>query len=269
MEHNLNFPIEEVLGLVQDLLAHLSEILAFVSDINIAQDVDVEGGRSKPGSSSAEDAYLHTVGQARESLRRLELVVQAVYDDSSSIFILAQTIPFGWSSTISAERLQLIKKLDGLSALLSTDCRLILQSLRGLMDIFQEQMSSTNLFRESMALRMSRISMLDGDQRLSNFFGPLPPGTEEEEEEDVVDMEIAFRKPPARPVMDGFGVDSLQNQSHQSGPVTNGARGHMRNDSLYSDISAEEPEAQPIPSRHSEEDDLVADPILGKGDIKL
>ncbi len=135
-----------MLGLSQELLAHLSSTLTFVSDLSVAQDIDVEGGRSQPGSSSAEDAYLQIVSRARDALRKLEVVTQALYDDSASVFMIAQTIPFGWSSTITQERLRLVHKLDSLSDLLRTDARITLNSLEDIMDICVEQSASAGLF---------------------------------------------------------------------------------------------------------------------------
>jgi len=249
---------DEVLGLSQELLAHLSSTLTFVSDLSVAQDIDVEGGRSQPGSSSAEDAYLQIVSRARDALRKLEVVTQALYDDSASVFLIAQTIPFGWSSTITQERLRLVHKLDSLSDLLRTDARITLNSLEDIMDICVEQSESAGLFRESMALRMSRMSILDGDQRLSNFFGSLPSGPDEEE--DVVDMEIAFRKPGVRPVMDGFAVENPQSLASEPEPEMNGL-GHFRNDSQHSETLVGDSETT---LRRSEDDDLNGDPIIEK-----
>ncbi len=248
-----------MLGLSQELLAHLSSTLTFVSDLSVAQDIDVEGGRSQPGSSSAEDAYLQIVSRARDALRKLEVVTQALYDDSASVFMIAQTIPFGWSSTITQERLRLVHKLDSLSDLLRTDARITLNSLEDIMDICVEQSASAGLFRESMALRMSRMSILDGDQRLSNFFGSLPSGPDEEE--DVVDMEIAFRKPGVRPVMDGFAVENPQSLASEPEPEMNGL-GHFRNDSQHSETLVGDSETT---LRRSEDDDLNGDPIIEKG----
>lgn len=256
-----HFTPDEVLGLSQELLAHLSSTLTFVSDLSVAQDVDVEGGRSQPGSSSAEDAYLQIVARAREALRRLEVVVQALYDDSASVFLIAQSIPFGWGSSDSQERLRLEHKLDSLSDLLRTDARITLESLHDMMDICVEQSASANLFRESMALRMSRMSILDGDQRLSNFFGSLPSGPDPDEEEDVVDMEIAFRKPGVRPVMDGFAAESSQSSPPEPEPELSGL-GHFRNDSQHSETLIGDSETT---LRRSEDDDLNGDPIFEKG----
>ncbi len=48
-------------------------------------------------------------------------------------------------------------------------------------------------------------------------------------------MEIAFRKPGVRPVMDGFAVENPQSLASEPEPEMNGL-GHFRNDSQHSEM---------------------------------
>lgn len=175
----------------------------------MCQEVDIGGLRGvEPNSTHSEDPYMRAVAEARILLRRFEAIAQSVYDDSSVLFVLAQSIPFSWVSTGNTVdaigRQPTISGLYGSAKALKTEMSMAVDYLEKMMAIVREQVASEGRFRESMALRISRMSIMDGNRRLSQFFGPVPDITNEDE--DVVDMDFAFRKGSTRPAMAEIGA---------------------------------------------------------------
>lgn len=192
-----SFILDDLLSQVQSVLAHISTFVLSVVDINISQEIDIDGLRDgQPGSS--DDPYMELVGNARTMLRNLESNTQCLYDGATSLLLLAQTAPSSWSPSLNdPERIHISSSLLDLTQTLKLQAGQTIEYLEGLQNVAREQTASEDRFRESLAIRISRISIMDSNQRLSNFFNDLPSGGDGAE--DVVDMEIAFRKGVSRP----------------------------------------------------------------------
>lgn len=235
-------------------------------DINVCQDIDVDGLRDgQPGSSSAEDPYLQIVERARFLLRSLEVLSQSLYEDGATLLTHIQTIPFAWGSPNDPSRINLENVLESYVQLVKLEAEHSFEYLVDLLDVSREQIASEVRYRESMALRVSRISIFETNGRLSNFFTSLPPG-EVDEAEDVVDMETAFRKGATRPpivatVDDLDPVDVIDPRvtdiaSHARQRSAVGMEGHKKQ---LSEIQTS------VPGEDGLDDDLAADFLEEKG----
>ena len=187
-----------------DVLANVNTFLSFVADLNIAQEVDVDGLHEN--GSSLEDRYMQAVASARSFLRKLEWFTQRVYDDSAVYLLLSQDVEVWDVSAVEYGR-KIKDKIRNSSSLVQDGTAHVVKVLTELLDVRREQRSLERSFRESMGIRMSRQSMtIENNGRLSNFFGNLEEQPIDENE-DVIDMEMAFRKTPGtRPVMGSVEV---------------------------------------------------------------
>lgn len=241
--------LDDLLNYTQTVLAELSAFTSYVVDINICQEVDVGGLRGEqPNLANSEDPYLRAVAEARSLLRRFEAIIQGVYDDGSMLFTFAQTVPFKWACTGSVtdtiDRQSTISSLYGSARVLKTETSMAIDYLEKLLSVAKDQVASEGRFRESVALRISRMSIMDGNRRLSNFFGPVPDTANEEE--DVVDMDFAFRKGTARPAM--RGLDALSTEAGAVEPRMpreemssfEQATGHKKSFSSSTDVAIEQ-----------------------------
>ena len=247
-----------MLARAQSVLAHVQAYVLFVMDINICQDIDVDGLRDgQPGSSSTEDPYLAIVEQARYLLRNLEMLAQNLFEDGASFLTHAQTVPFAWGPPSELSRIGLENVLESHVEMIKLEAGLSLDSLIELLSVSREQIASEVRYRESMTLRISRMSILDASGRLSNFFTSLPTDGVDEAE-DVVDMEIAFRKGATRPPMATIAdaVDPVDVIDPRTSSDTNHAR--QRSDALATGHKKQMSEAQ-LSVAADDDDDLGAD----------
>ncbi|KAL5524506.1 CDC25 [Sanghuangporus sanghuang] len=204
---------DDLMAHTQSLLADIWAFLNFIMDVNVCQEVDVGGLRGEQTNTShSDDPYLRAVAEARSLLRKFEAITQSVYDDGSVLFTFTQTIPSKWATTgkemDTIDRQSTTSSLYGSVRVLKSETTMLVEVLEKLLAISREQIASEGRFRESMALRISRMSIMDGNRRLSHFFGPMSDTANEDE--DVVDMDFAFRKGIARPVM--TGLDALSSE---------------------------------------------------------
>ena len=246
--------IDDLMAHSQSLLAEIWSFLNFLMDLNICQEVDV-GGLEQASASYSDDPYMRAVAEARSLLRKFEAIAQSIYDDGSVLLTFIQTIPFKWVSTgkegDTIERQSTISSLFGSVRVLKSETVTAVEYLEKLLAISREQIASEGRFRESMALRISRMSIMDGNRRLSHFFGPMSDVVNEDE--DVVDMEVAFRKGPARPAMAGLDALSLEadTQTQEEIPSESFDQVSMHKKSMSSSKVASADQDLP------EEDDLV------------
>lgn len=185
----------------QAALANIQAFVSFVADVNVFQEVDVY---NLPGSSS-EDPYVQAVNEARLLLRKLEAVAQSLFDDGIVLMTFAQAIPTKWTctgaETDTIDRQPLFAELYGSAKLLKSGASLAVDSLGELLSVSAKQSAQENRFRESLALRISRMSILDENRRLSNFLKTVADPIEGDE--DVVDMDFIFRNGVSRPIING------------------------------------------------------------------
>ncbi|KAH8114602.1 ras GEF [Phellopilus nigrolimitatus] len=266
MLQDMKVTSDDLLNQTQSVLADISAVVAFIVDVNICQEVDVGGLRSdQPGPSYTEDPYMQAVNEARLLLRSFETVTQSLYDDGAILLTFVQTIPFEWASLRNGrDRQPVISSLYGSARVVQSEADMAVVFLEKLLAVAREQISQESRFREAMALRISRMSIVDGDRRLSNFFGAMPDVVDESE--DVVDIDFALRKGAARPAMggiDGFPQDPVdvidprmqQNALQQiSQNDAYGAR-HQKSPSM----------SKALPDQELVDDDIVPD-IPEKGD---
>lgn len=78
--------------MIQTLITRTSDFLSFIADIYVS--LDIKGGQQLYDSSGA--AEYHTiVKEAAHLVRYAEAVIQAIYDDSSSLLLVTQTLQQG------------------------------------------------------------------------------------------------------------------------------------------------------------------------------
>ena len=202
---------------VQKLVTQISSFLSLIADIHVARHVDIDGIRQAEDAAT-NDHYSHSVESARRLVRTLETVVQAVYDDSSALLLTTQRLHDGDRSPSSGEREASYDLLDSLSSSLSTNLNLVKQTFEGLLLVGHEQADlAQGDYNGSIDWRMSRISAIN-----ERFSGPVPPRANDaydSENEDVVDMELAFNRPGIR------GQHPMAEASFDSYRTLNGADG--------------------------------------------
>ncbi|OJA12947.1 hypothetical protein AZE42_07483 [Rhizopogon vesiculosus] len=76
----------------RELLSCLSSLLLFVGNIHIARHVDIDGVYSDTADAERATLYSETVDRARLLIRRLEAVVQALYDDAATLLLTMQQV---------------------------------------------------------------------------------------------------------------------------------------------------------------------------------
>ena len=198
-------------------IAWLSSYLSSAAGINIAQAVDIDGV-NKDGQILSGDAYIQVVLKARVLLRTAEAAMQSLFDDCASLLLRVQSYshPERGVSPVALDT------LDSLIISLRTNSTLVQQTLEALLVVAQDQSSlGQSNYRSSIQWRMSRIIGLDDalapalDDMASFTDGPY-----EGAGEDVVDMELAFRKPSgmkgANPVDPSQGSSTLYSNPSQT-----------------------------------------------------
>ena len=198
-------PAPEVYTLGQTAVAWLHSVLSFFADINLARTVDVDGiGRE--GQSG--DVYLQSVHKARTLARTVEVHLQSLFDDGTSV-LLAITTPVSLQTgpmSFSSERIR------SLVASLKINVVQAFQTLEALLAVGQEQAArGPTDYRGSIEWRMSRIVNIDSN--LERTLKELASEDESYDEgEDLVDMEHAFARKPA-PLKPSVSLERSQSSS--------------------------------------------------------
>ena len=183
--------MQQVRSRVQELVTHISAFLSVIADIHVARHVDIDGIR-EAGNATADDHYSRSVENARGLVRSLETVVQAIYDDSSALLITAQGLHDD-PNVLRGEREASYDLLDSLSSSLNANMKLVKQTFEGLLSVGHEQADvAQGDYNGSIEWRMSRLSVIN-----DHFGGAIHASTPTDpyyENEDVVDMELAFSR---------------------------------------------------------------------------
>lgn len=186
----------------EDLLSQLSLFLALISDIHVAQYVDVDGMLREQEDVQPDKTYSIAVDQARALIRSLELFSQRLFDNCADIlfFLQSSNIALGLQSG----------SLQSVLISIASHTESIPGFLDGLSSVGQKQADAgQNEYVGSIEWRMSRISgIMDSSRPLSSLFGALQEA--ENEGEDVVDMEMAIRLPNPRPVANITPISSAE-----------------------------------------------------------
>ncbi|KZV95025.1 ras GEF [Exidia glandulosa HHB12029] len=202
-------------------LKSLTAFSEFVANINVTK-MDVDGHQDGHRLSKADaEAYANSVAQGRVLVRNLEAALQMVMDDSSALLGVCQ----------NARDLQtaLPKTLSSLTLGIDLAC----QTLRGMIQVVstQKSISTPRRFsaaslrlphaRKSSAPRIEPIPPTHAGIQEHNPRLPLPPPINiepvqpqasgsrhhaasnanggDDQDDDMVDMELAFSRGPARP----------------------------------------------------------------------
>ena len=199
---------------VREVVTQISAFLTLVADIHVARHVDIDGIRQ--GGTITNDHYSHSVDNARRLVRTLETALQVVYDDTSALLLTAQALPGAETSASRGERESAFDLLDTLSSSLKSNLNLVKGTVEALLAVGHEQADvAQGDYNGSIEWRMSRLSVI------TNQFGGAQradsKGTDtSDENEDVVDMEVAFNRPglkKQRSVTD-FSYDSHRTLSN-------------------------------------------------------
>jgi son of sevenless-like protein len=189
--------VQQVRSRVQELITQISAFMSLIADIHVARHVDIDGIR-QAGDSVASDHYSHSVENARQLVRTLETVVQAIYDDSSALLLTTQRLHDVDRSSVRGEREAAYDLLDSLSSSLRTNLAHVKQTFEGLLSVGHEQADvAQGDYNGSIEWRMSRLSVIN-DHFGGAVHAPNPTEAYLSESEDVVDMELAFNRPGGR-----------------------------------------------------------------------
>ncbi|KAI1789570.1 ras GEF [Ganoderma leucocontextum] len=248
----------------QSASAYLSWLLQWLSGVNVAYHVDVDGVRS-----DSSPQYRQMVDRARQLVRTLEAATQALYDDGATIFMAAQHLSFS-QFFAQRDRSALVNTVEITAPTIRSNCVLAAQTLESLLAIGHDQAStSQGDYRKSIEWRTSRINI--GDSSITAI-SRLADGNDDE----LVDMEHAFGQPTMRATLSTGSVGStLYSNVNQPSKTSLDMSQRSRTDSVsdagtssYGDTTFNGPPSPEYPSPL--DDDAVAyldedDPVpMGK-----
>ena len=162
------------------LLSYISSFLNSLNDVNVAQHVDIDGVQA-----ANHPQYMQTVEKARLLMRTLEAAVQALFDDSTTLFL---TIGSHRASSVATERERIsqYEYVDAMLTAIRSNLGVVIGVLDALVAVGHDQAEvGQQSYRNSIEWRRSRLHIEEGD---IDIVAPSlqPP------QEDVVDMELAF-----------------------------------------------------------------------------
>ncbi|KAG6841265.1 hypothetical protein C0991_000405 [Blastosporella zonata] len=184
--------IEQVRLTGRDLVARVSSILALVNDIHVARHVDIDGPQQDGSSSNG--TYSQTVEAARQLVRTLETVVQAVHNDISIFLVTMQSVRDSDLPQYRQERNYAWDHLDALSSSMSANVSVLVDTLDALLSLGHTQAEiAAGDYNGSIEWRMSRLSVV---RPVSSYMYD----DDEDDKDGPIDMEMAFVRPPAKNV---------------------------------------------------------------------
>ena len=160
------------------------------------------------GATPNRELYLQTVDKARRLVRKLEVAVQAVYDEGAAILMALQTLrsamtdfPASWHQLLS------------LTAILQTNLGVVCETFEALLSVGHDQAElGQGEYNGSIEWRMSRVSIIESRiaavVTLPRIAG-ASSHSEAEAEDEVVNMELAFRRPDPRTKLTGSETSSI------------------------------------------------------------
>ncbi|KAI0051128.1 ras GEF [Auriscalpium vulgare] len=200
-----------------DAVAWLQALLAFVSEVNLAQTVDLDdiNGEGREAQAANGDAYVQSVQRARVVVRSVEAVLQALHDDGARLLLLLQS----YSDSQATESTYDSEQIRALVKLLKLNVAQVPRSFEELYSIGQEQAAKgPSDYRGSIEWRMSRIMTID--RSLGQAINSLSALEDDsyDEGEDVVDMRVMqrVRKPNALKTSASQGSTFYSNPSQTS-----------------------------------------------------
>jgi len=160
------------------------------------------------GATPNRELYLQTVDKAQRLVRKLEVAVQAVYDEGASILMALQTLrstmtdfPASWHQLLS------------LTAILQTNLGTVRETFEALLSVGHDQADlGQGEYNGSIEWRMSRVSIIESRiaavVTLPRIAGASSQ-SEIETEDEVVNMELAFRRPDPKAKLTGGESSSI------------------------------------------------------------
>jgi son of sevenless len=171
-----------------EFIRQLHACILFICNIHVARHVDIDGIHVDNEHASNRGLYLQTVDKARHLVRTLELVVQALYDDSAAFFLSTQAIRRDTSAPSNSRNAVIQLALS-----LRDNLDLVCQTFEALLSVGHEQAElGLGDYNGSIEWRMSRISIIDSQ------FGNAISANSNQDGEQVVDMALALRRPEAK-----------------------------------------------------------------------
>lgn len=209
--------LTQVTGYARDIIAGFSAFLLFVADVHVARHVDIDGYPAAPMTqSTAIDAYMRTVKDARGLVRRLEAMVQAIYDDSALLLTHTQALR---QAHLDQPGHNAPRALASLADTLAANAASVQTALESLVSLGVEQARlASGDYRASIDRRMSRVSVIESTLRplLSPHANAKFSGSAIDDDEDMVDLERAFQRTAGGgvpPFDDGYRANSDQSHS--------------------------------------------------------
>jgi len=160
------------------------------------------------GATPNRELYLQTVDKARRLVRKLEVAVQAVYDEGGTILMALQTLrsattdfPASWHQLLS------------LTAVLQANLGVVCETFEALLSVGHDQAElGQGEYNGSIEWRMSRVSIIESRiaavVTLPRIAGASSQ-SETEAEDEVVNMELAFRRPDPKTKLTGSESSSV------------------------------------------------------------
>jgi son of sevenless-like protein len=160
------------------------------------------------GATPNRELYLQTVDKARRLVRKLEVAVQAVYDEGATTLMALQTLrsamtdfPSSWHQLLS------------LTAIMQTNLGIVCETFEALLSVGHDQAElGQGEYNGSIEWRMSRVSIIESRiaavVTLPRIAGASSQ-SETETEDEVVNMELAFRRPDPKTKLMGGESSSI------------------------------------------------------------
>jgi son of sevenless len=173
----------------------LSECIDYISTIHVARHVDVDGFNVDPGAAPNRDLYLQTVDKAKRLVRKLEVAVQAVYDEGTSILMALQSLRLASTDFPTSWH-----QLSSLTAILQTNLGVVCEVFEALLSVGHHQAElGQGEYNGSIEWRMSRVSIIESRiAAVATFPRVVGASSQSETEDEVVNMELAFRRPDSK-----------------------------------------------------------------------
>ncbi|KAK7048205.1 hypothetical protein R3P38DRAFT_3307112 [Favolaschia claudopus] len=201
--------VELVQSHMQTLVARISAYVKFASNVHVARHVDIDGIRQETGAVTNE-MYAQTVEKARGLIRTLEHALQSLYDDSITIFFIAQSLRHVDPGQSPQAQNASLDYLNLLCDSLKSNLDLVNHTFEALLAIGHEQADiAQGDYNGSIDWRMSRLSVID-----TQLGGALRPMSTFDEQGDMIDLEVALGR---RGHVPAESHDSRRQQFHENG----------------------------------------------------
>ncbi|KAG6336113.1 hypothetical protein ID866_2979 [Astraeus odoratus] len=187
---NESQPEQGVWTASKEVLTGLSTLILFVANIHVARHVDIDGFYAETADVENGALYVQTVENARILARTLEAVVQALYDDASTLLLTTQRVRRLTGRSHWKDKDAHYEYLDSIATSLKSNLQFLMQTLDALLTLGHNQADiAQGEYQGAIEWRMSRLSFMDSrfDGRPMSIANPTDP-----ESEDLVDFEVAL-----------------------------------------------------------------------------